>query len=103
VRSSAHDVENGHNPDAERAAAVAGWLAVQGTAQPTPGSVAGRARDLCVAGFKSWDALHVAWAEFLGADVFVTTDDRLLSLCRANAATMGVRVSDPVAFARECC
>lgn len=37
-----------------------------------------RARELAALGFGALDALHLACAEASGADVFLTTDDRLL-------------------------
>lgn len=49
--------------------------------------------------FVGFDALHLAAAELAGADVFVTTDDRLLAL--AKKSTTPVRVTDPVSLARE--
>jgi hypothetical protein len=47
-------------------------------------------------GLKSFDAAHVASAEFSGADVFLTTDDRLLKRATSYSGQLGVRVSNPV-------
>lgn len=80
LRSPAHDLENQRNPDANRAAAVQEWL--ERIPLPVSGteSVARRAGILVGERFRPFDALHVAWAEYLGADGFVTTDDRLIRL-----------------------
>jgi hypothetical protein len=87
VHSRAHDVEN-------RAARVAVWLE-SATTLPDP-----TADDL-VLGFRNFDALHVACAEFAGADVFATTDDQLLSFANRHATLLRVRVVDVVTLARE--
>ena len=47
-------------------------------------------------GLKSFDAAHVASAEFSGADVFLTTDDRLLKRAISYSSQLVVRVSNPV-------
>ena len=39
-----------------------------------------RAKQLEEVGFKSFDAMHIACAESEKADVFLTTDDKLLKL-----------------------
>jgi predicted nucleic acid-binding protein len=52
-------------------------------------------------GFRNFDALHVASAEAAQADVFATTDDRLLMLGRRHAAELRVRIVDVVSLARE--
>lgn len=54
---------------------------------------------LIALGFGGFDALDVAAAELAGADVFVTTDDRLMTLAKKGTTT--VRVTDPVSLARE--
>jgi len=60
-----------------------------------------RVRELITLGFPSFDALHVASAEAAGADVFATTDDRLVALGSRHAAELRVRVVDVVSLARE--
>ena len=52
-------------------------------------------------GFRNFDAFHVACAEFANADVFATTDDRLLALSSRHAGLLGVRVVDVVTLVRE--
>jgi predicted nucleic acid-binding protein len=52
-------------------------------------------------GLRNFDAFHVACAEFANADVFATTDDRLLTLAKQHAAALRVRVLDVFTLARE--
>ena len=46
-------------------------------------------------GFKHYDALHIACAESGGADVLLTTDDRLLSRATRFSAQLRVHVENP--------
>ena len=43
-------------------------------------------------GFKNFDALHVASAEQAGADLFATTDDRLVAAARRSSDRIKTRV-----------
>ena len=52
-------------------------------------------------GISAFDALHLACAESGGADVFLTTDDRLLSKAVTYAEQLRVRVENPLAWLRE--
>ena len=47
-------------------------------------------------GFKSFDAAHIASAEFSNVDIFLTTDDRLLKRAVSYSNQLRVRVSNPV-------
>ena len=102
VHSRAHDVENDQNPMSWRAARVAAWFE-SATVLPDPNAddLVRRTTALMALGFRNFDALHIAWAEFAEADVFVTTDDRLLSLANRHATLLRVRVVDVVTLARE--
>lgn len=102
VRSSAHDAENGRNTDAERGRAVQERLDSWPGAAPLSQAVLTRGDVLRSLGFGELDALHLAWAESLAADVFLTTDDKLISLAtRLPLETLRARVCDPVTFVRE--
>lgn len=61
-------------------------------------SIRDRAAFLEQAGFKAFDALHVACAE-TSADVFLTVDDRLLK--KAESLSLRVRVSNPLQWIQE--
>ncbi|MDT3676648.1 hypothetical protein [Microcystis wesenbergii] len=46
-------------------------------------------------GFKFYDALHLAFAEAGGADIFLTTDDRLLRKAQQYRDSIKVTVENP--------
>ena len=55
-----------------------------------------RAKELGQLGFKAYDALHLACAEEGKAQVFLTTDDRLLRKAKRYRSLLHVRVENPV-------
>jgi predicted nucleic acid-binding protein len=61
----------------------------------------GRARELQRAGFQAFDALHIACAESAGADVFLSTDDRLLKLAKRISKRLRIRVENPLSWVEE--
>ena len=101
VRASAHDLENRQYPVISRAERVQAWLDGLPAADLDDGQVEARTGDLIELGFRSFDAFHLASAEGSGADVFVTTDDRLLATARRRDESLGVRVTDPVSLVEE--
>lgn len=54
-----------------------------------------RAEYLMTLSFKFHDALHLAFAEAGDADVFLTTDDRLLRKAKQNSNVIKVGVENP--------
>lgn len=54
-----------------------------------------RSEELESLGFKYYDALHIACAESGGADVLLTTDDRMLRLAKRHRAQLQVHVENP--------
>ena len=54
-----------------------------------------RAEALESLGFKHYDALHIACAESGGADVLLTTDDRMVRLAKRHSTQIQVRVENP--------
>lgn len=56
-----------------------------------------RAKTLIKLGFKPADALHVSSAE-LGADVFLSCDDRLLGIAKRVKKSLRVAVANPLAW-----
>lgn len=51
-------------------------------------------------GFKAFDALHIACAEFSMADFFCTCDDRILGKAKQQS-DMSVKVVSPLELAQE--
>ena len=60
-----------------------------------------RGKELSALGLPVIDALHIACAESGSADVFLTTDDRLLRQATRLAAQLRVRVENPLTWAKE--
>ena len=60
-----------------------------------------RALELEERGFAGIDALHLACAEAAGADIFLTTDDRLLRLAARHENFLRVRVANPLAWMQD--
>jgi predicted nucleic acid-binding protein len=60
-----------------------------------------RANELQKMGFFGFDAVHLACAESGKADVFLTTDDRLLKLTKRVAKKLNVRVENPLDWMKE--
>lgn len=97
--STALAAENRRNPNQQRKARVETLLNWIGTPAPATPAVLNRAEDLVRQGFRDMDALHLAFAEALRADWFVTVDDQILS--RAETVKLGVQVTDVIEFVRE--
>jgi predicted nucleic acid-binding protein len=100
VRSLAHEMENSQNTNLNRANSVAAWLDTLNPLEPQPLAVAQRATELQQAGFRLMDALHIAWAEYLKADVLVTVDDSLLARSGRTQGIM-IKVKEPVTLVKD--
>jgi predicted nucleic acid-binding protein len=92
------DSEIVQTPDKERQNRVRVLIAhVQEIVQVSPDQIA-RAQELEKLGFHSIDALHLSCAESGHADVFLTTDDRLLRLAGRVADRLHIQVANPLAW-----
>jgi len=60
-----------------------------------------RARQLVEQGLQAADAVHVAAAEGLQTDVFLTCDDRLLARCQQIADDLTIAVANPLKWLEE--
>jgi len=60
-----------------------------------------RSKELQGEGFKEFDSLHLACAENAKADVFLSTDDRLLKLAKRISNRLHIRVENPLAWVEE--
>ena len=60
-----------------------------------------RGQQLESLGFKKQDALHLACAESVKVDIFLTTDDRLLRRAKRYQSRLFVRVENPVVWLEE--
>lgn len=52
-------------------------------------------------GFRTYDAMHIAAAEAINVDVFLTTDDRLLRLAARLESRIFVAVKNPLTWLSE--
>ena len=60
-----------------------------------------RANELQKLGFVGFDTVHLACAESGKADVFLTTDDRLLKLAKKLAKKLRIKVENPLDWMKE--
>ena len=60
-----------------------------------------RAEELQKEGFQLFDALHIACAESAKANVFLSTDDRLLKLAKKLSKLLRIRVENPLVWVEE--
>jgi hypothetical protein len=95
VGSEYLDFEVGQDPDGERVKRVTSLFGLVRTRVPASGAVAGRARVLERLGLRGLDALHVASAEAGGAELLVTTDDRMLRSGVRAARDLRLRLVTP--------
>lgn len=101
IGSDILDLESSRNPDADRRRRVETLLSCS-----TSKVVAGqrerqRGRELEAVGFAAFDALHLACAESAGAEVLLTTDDRLRGRARRGNARLAVQVENPAKWYSE--
>ena len=78
IRSTFHVLENNENPTQEKKEWVAGCLNLARHSVPVTAEMKQRANALVKAGLKLLDAAHVAAAESVFADYFITCDDQLI-------------------------
>ncbi len=93
--------ELSQNPDMENRQRT---LALARMAQRIVGlneTILQRAEKLQQAGFDVYDALHLACAEAGGADVFLTTDDKIIRIAGKKKGLLALRVDNPVRWLEE--
>lgn len=101
LRSGAHALENSFNPRLERRQAVDAWWAERPNETIDEAALRQRTDELIQAGLPGFDALHVASAELMAADVFLTVDQPLVRRAARLGDLLRVRVIEPVAFLQE--
>ena len=52
-------------------------------------------------GIKAYDAMHIACAEQGGADVFLSTDDKLLKAAKRNREAINIEVDNPLLWLQK--
>jgi predicted nucleic acid-binding protein len=96
--SSILDFECAKNPFEEHRIAILNWRNIASTITMADESVLERATSLMVYGVGKYDALHVACSISGGAELFVTTDDRLLKRLRAVDSVVAMLPQEALAF-----
>ncbi|RUR75466.1 PIN domain-containing protein [Chlorogloeopsis fritschii PCC 9212] len=97
VSSSVLEYENSRNPYPIKQKAMNRYLQLAGLRQEANESIRQRAEELEHNGLKAIDALHVACAEAVGSDYFITCDKRLINRCLG----LTMKVVNPVDFVLE--
>lgn len=100
VSSEVLEFEIGATPDAERRSRLRLILSPAQRFIALEEKEEKRAQELAKAGMRSLDALHLACAESGGAEVFLTTDDRLLHQAK-HVSNLRVRVKNPLTWLQE--
>ncbi len=101
LHSEIVDLEIDNNPDAERRQRLRLLIPRQHRYIRYAADVKERALELERCGFSGIDALHLACAEAAEADVFLTTDDRLLRIANRHTELLHVGVANPLAWVQD--
>jgi hypothetical protein len=97
--SAVLEFENSQHPLMDRRTEIARWAQRAGVNVAISDQVSARAQTLTEAGFGALDAAHVACAEAVACDCFLTCDDRLIR--RGRRVQLAVRVQNPVEYVEE--
>lgn len=98
VWSAVLDFENSKSPFPEHSKAIAAWRELAAVSVRVNNPVLEQARLLQVLGLGEFDALHVACAILAEADLFVSTDDRLVRRLRAQHDIRAMLPGDALAY-----
>lgn len=101
VSSQMATIELNAMPDAARRARVLLLLPEKDDLLKLSEPVFARAKELESLGFKPADAVHVAAAEALQGDVFLSCDDRMVRLAGRRSDDLHVTVANPLAWLKE--
>ena len=93
--------EVGQNPDMENRQRALSFASLAQQVVEITEKVLSRAEELEEAGFDSYDAIHLSSAEFGKADVFLTTDDKILKVAARKKNLFSCIVENPVKWLEE--
>lgn len=96
ITSAAIDEELDQTPDLERLKNVKTILAIAKIKVISSQFIEGRSTELQKLGFSGYDATHIASAERSQADIFLTTDDRLIKKAQKNTQLIHVDIDNPI-------
>ena len=101
LSSEALEDEVRRNPSQERRREAQTTLTLAVTSIEIDEVITLRSRSLVRLGYGPFDALHLAAAESAGADVLLTTDDRLLKRTVRKLGNPRIPVRNPVSWMKE--
>lgn len=101
ISSSILRFEINQNPDVDQRDSLTTLLRLVRQTVFAGGEEILRGAELEILGFKQFDALHIACAESGGADVLLTTDDRMLRLAKRHSTQLQVRVENPYTWLQK--
>lgn len=101
IASTALDQELDQTPDLERLKNAKTILTIAKIKVINSQFIAQRAVEVQKLGFSGYDATHIASAERSNADIFLTTDDRLIRKAQKNAISIDVKINNPVQWLIE--
>jgi predicted nucleic acid-binding protein len=96
IKSEVLIAELSKTPDLEKLGAVQKLLDVATVKVKNSKETYQRAYAIKAMGFGTYDSFHIASAEKSKADVFLTTDDRLLNKAKQYSQAISVKVDNPV-------
>ena len=96
ITSAALDAELAQTSDLEKLKNIKAILRLAKIKAIASQSIENRSLELIKLGFSSYDAIHVASAEQSRANIFLSTDDRLLKKAKRNIQLIHVPVDNPV-------
>lgn len=88
-------------PDSERKVKVKLVVSIASTYIEISKEILTRAKQIQKLGIKSYDALHIACAENGRADIFLTTDDKLLKKMQRYSEKLKVKSCNPLDWIKE--
>jgi len=101
IGSDAIEYEISKMPDADKRLMVQILSTVHDAHVRVDVAVEKRAIEIKRLGLKTLDALHIACAEKAKAEIFLTTDDKLLSKAAKNKRMLKVKVENPLRWVME--
>lgn len=101
IASTALDTELDQTPDLEKLQNVKTILSVAKIKVVSSQFIEQRSVKLQKLGFSGYDATHIASAERSNADIFLTTDDRLIRKAQKNTNFINVKINNPVQWLIE--
>ena len=92
------DYENAANPLDERRSEIQKWETLADSFAVETPAILGAMKEIVAAGFKALDALHIACAQALECEYFLTVDKGILKKAKSIA---NIRIMNPIDFVIE--